>query len=152
MSESARTGPERRTDTLAKLEAVGADAWVATASPTGAAYLVPLSYAWDGQCIVLAAIVTSPTVRNIRASGHARLGFGPTRDVVIVDAELDVILDFSEAPEELAIAYARQSGWDPRGEPEPYACVLLHLRHVQAWREANELAGRRLMRDGEWLV
>jgi hypothetical protein len=152
MSDIARTGPQRKSDTLAMLGAVGADTWVATASPTGGAYLVPLSYAWDGERIVLAAIVTSPTVRNIRASGHARLGFGPTRDVVIVDAELDVILDVSEAPEELAITYARQSGWDPRGEPEPYVYALLQVRHVQAWREANELEGRRLMRDGEWLV
>jgi hypothetical protein len=152
VSDRARTGPERKADTLAKLEAVGADAWVATAPPTGAAYLVPLSYAWDGEHIVLAAIATSPTIRNVRASGRARLGLGPTRDVVVVDAELDVIVDVSEAPEELAIAYARQSGWDPRREPEPYAYALLHLRQVQAWREANELAGRRLMRDGEWLV
>jgi hypothetical protein len=152
MSEIARTGPERKAHTLAKLEAVGADAWVATASPPGAAHLVPLSYAWDGEHIVLAAPATSLTVRNIRASGRARLGFGPTRDVVIVDSELDRVLDVAEAPEELAIAYARQAGWDPRKEPESYAFALLRLRRVQAWRESNELAGRTLMRDGEWLV
>jgi len=29
--------------------------------------------------------------------------------------------------------------------------VLRPLR-VQAWREANEIAGRTLMRDGAWLV
>lgn len=152
MGEIARTGPERKLHTLAKFDEVGADTWVATGSATGVAYLVPLSYAWDGERIVLAAVASSPTFRNLQASGRARLGFGPTRDVVLVDAELDVMLAVSEVPEELAIAYARQAGWDPREDLEPYAYALLRLRHVQAWREANELAGRRLMRDGEWLV
>jgi hypothetical protein len=85
MTQPARTGPQRKADTIARLEAVGADTWVATASTTGVAHLVPLSYAWDGQCVVLAAEASSLTIRNLRSSGRARLGFGPTRDVVIVE-------------------------------------------------------------------
>ena len=92
-TEPARTGRQRRADTIAKLEVVGADTWVATASTTGMAHLVPLSYAWNGECIVLAAEARSLTVRNVRSSGRARLGFGPTRDVEIVDGELDRLLD-----------------------------------------------------------
>ena len=92
-TEPARTGRQRRADTIAKLEVVGADTWVATASTTGRAHLVPLSYAWDGECVVLAAEASSLTVRNVRSSGRARLGFGPTRDVEIVDGELDRLLD-----------------------------------------------------------
>ena len=152
MTERARTGRQRRDDTIAKFEAVGADAWVATASGAGMAHLVPLSYAWDGECVVLAAEASSVTIRNVRSSRRARLGFGPTRDVVIVDAELDRLLDARDgAAEDTARAYAEQAGWDPRDESEPYVFVLLRPLRVQAWREANELAGKVLMRDGHWL-
>ena len=44
-----------------------------------------------------------------------------------------------------------EAAWDPRHEPEPYVFILLRPRRVQGWREANELAGRVLMRAGEWL-
>ena len=144
-------GGQRVADTLAKLAARGADTWVATASAAGIEHLVPLSYGWDGSNVILAAQPASPTVRNILASGRARLGFGPTRDVVIVDATLEASLDAAGAPADLAEAYARQAGWDPRDEREAYTFLLLRPRRVQAWREANELAGRTLMRDGTWL-
>jgi hypothetical protein len=128
------------------------DVWVATASPAGAAHLVPLSYAWDGERILVATERRSLTARNLEASRIARLGFGPTRDVVIVDVVLDQLVDVAAAPVELADAYARQSGWDPRLETDPYVFFLLRPDRIQAWREANELAGRTLMRDGTWLV
>lgn len=152
MTSEARTGPQRKADTIAKLEAVGADTWVATGSAGGTAHLVPLSYAWDGACIVLAAEASSLTVRNVRAAGRARLGFGPTRDVVIIDGELDRLLDPSDAAfEDIARAYADQAAWDPRHEADPYVFIFLRPQRVQAWREANELPGKLLMRDGEWL-
>jgi hypothetical protein len=149
---ATRTGRERRADAIAKLEATGADAWVATASAAGAAHLVPLSYAWDGRHVVLAAQAGSLTVRNLRASRRARLGFGPTRDVVIIDGALERLLEATDpAAEPIARAYTKQAGWDPRQEPEPCVLLLLRPRRVQAWREANELEGRLLMGDGEWL-
>jgi hypothetical protein len=151
MTPSPRTGRERKADVIAKLEAGNADAWVATASPTGVAHLVPLSYAWDGRHIILATEPRLLTARNIEVSGQARLAFGPTRDVVIVDAQLDGRMDVGDAPEALADAYARQSRWDPRHEKDSFIFLLLNPRRVQAWREANELAGRTLMRDGTWL-
>ncbi len=153
MSEPARTARQRTADTIAKLAAIGADTWVATASDAGSAHLVPLSYAWDGGRVLLSAQADSLTVRNVRSSGRARLGFGPTRDVVIIDAELERVLDVDdEAPADTLRAYADQAGWDPREEPEPYVLIVLRPRRIQAWREANELAGRLLMRDGEWLA
>lgn len=152
MTQAARSGPQRKRDTIAKLEAVGADAWIATASSAGAAHLVPLSYSWDGECIVLAAGESSLTVRNVRSSGRVRIGFGPTRDVVIVDGELEAILDAGDdTAEAIADAYAEQADWDPRRESESYVFVRVRPRRVQAWREANELSGKLLMRDGEWL-
>ncbi len=152
MQAEPRTGQQRRADTLTKLEVKEADVWVATASSSGVAHLIPLSYAWDGRCVILAAEAASPTARNIAASSQARLGFGQTRDVVMMDVVLDQVVGVAEAPAELGDAYARQSDWDPRLEEGGYVYLLLAPRGIQAWRESNELAGRRLMRDGTWLV
>ena len=152
MTPQPRTAPERKAGVIAKLEALEADVWVATASPAGVAHLVPLSYAWDGEHIIIATEPKLLTARNIEASGVARLGFGPTRDVVLVDAVLERTVNVAEAPAELADRYANQSDWDPRLEKDPMVFFLLRPVRVQAWREANELAGRTLMRDGTWLV
>jgi Pyridoxamine 5'-phosphate oxidase len=150
---SPRSFDERRTDALAILSSPGADAWVATASHDGRAHLVPLSFGWTGSTIVLVTEGRSLTARNLAASSRARLGFGATRDVVMVDAELvgDYLLMY--APEGLVEAFASQSGWDPRREPyvEAYRLLELGLVRLQAWRESNEIAGRTLLRDGAWL-
>ena len=72
--------------------------------------------------------------------------------MVVVDVELDRSLDASDdAAEDAARAYADQADWDPRRLPEPYVFLFLRPRRVQAWRESNELSGRLLMRDSEWL-
>jgi hypothetical protein len=34
----------------------------------------------------------------------------------------------------------------------PYLFAVLRPERIEAWREENELTGRRLMRDGVWLV
>jgi hypothetical protein len=151
MTAQPRSGAERKADTITKFEAEGADVWVATASAEGVAHLVPLSYAWDGTHLILATEPQLLTVRNIAASGRARLGFGPTRDVVIVDAELDGKIDVNEAPEAMGDLYAHQSQWDPRREKVPFVYLLLRLQRVQAWRESDELDRRTLMRHGAWL-
>ena len=137
------------------LEGHEIDAWVASASPSGGGaepYLVPLSLAWLDGRIVLAVDRSSRTARNVRASGRARLGVGPTRDVVIIDALLERAIGVAEAPENLAKAYADQAGWDPRDEGEGQIFLFLLPQRVQAWREANELIGRTLMQNGPWLV
>ena len=51
----------------------------------------------------------------------------------------------------LGEAYAAQADWDPR-DSAGYVFFVLRPVRVQAWREADELAGRTLMRDGAWLV
>ncbi|MEU7848878.1 hypothetical protein AB0B74_22300 [Micromonospora parva] len=48
-------------------------------------------------------------------------------------------------------AFATKTGFDPRALDEPYQYFLIRPQRVQAWREANELKGRVLMRDGRWL-
>ena len=42
--------------------------------------------------------------------------------------------------------------FDPRRLSGPYTYFRIHPRRLQAWREADELEDRELMRDGHWLV
>jgi hypothetical protein len=140
----------RKADTLAMLGTPAIDVWVATASATGKPYLVPLSLAWVGERAVVAVDATSLTARNLSASGQARLAVGPTRDVVVIDAVLERAVDVA-ADEPLGSAYAAQADWDPR-RAAGYVFLVLRPVRMQAWREANELAGRTLMREGSWLV
>jgi hypothetical protein len=146
-----RTLEQRTTDARALLAAPGADIWVATASVNGGAHLVPLSYGWTGDRIVLSTESSTVTARNLVDSGKARLGSGGTRDVVMIDAELETVHPVGDVPEEVAGPFVTQSDWDPRPEGDPYVFLVLRPVRIQAWREANELAGRTLMRDGAWL-
>jgi hypothetical protein len=150
-----RDAQTRTADTLAKLNARGDDVWVASASMDGTqpqAHLIPLSLAWIDDCVVVAAPAQQQTARNIVEQGKARLALGPTRDVVIIDADLRAAINVNEAPADFAERYAAQAGWDPRQEGADYAYLVLRPRRIQAWREANELAGRTLMRAGAWLI
>jgi hypothetical protein len=125
------------------------DTWVATASADGVPHLVPLSLAWVDDRAVVAVEASSVTARNLAASGRARLAVGPTRDVVMVDALLERSVEVTDDAS-LGEAYVAQADWDPRGSAGFLFLVLRPVR-VQAWREADEIAGRTLMRDGVWL-
>lgn len=139
----------RKADTLAKLATPAIDVWVASASGEGTPHLVPLSLAWVDERVVVAVEAASVTARNVTASGVARLAVGPTRDVVMIDAFLDRTVEVAD--DELGAAYAAQADWDPR-DSTGYVFLVLRPGRVQAWRESNEIPGRTLMRDGEWLV
>ena len=140
----------RKADLLTALTAPAADVWVATASADATPYLVPLSLAWIDECAVIALDAASPTARNIGRSRVARLGVGPTRDVALIDATLERSVGVDDDAR-LGAAYAAQADWDPRGLAG-YVFLVLRPTRIQAWRESNELAGRLLMRDGEWLM
>jgi hypothetical protein len=125
------------------------DVWLASASADGAPYLVPLSLAWVDDRVVVAVETASPTARNVTGGGTARAAVGSTRDVTMLDVVLEraVPVDDDAA---LGAAYAAQADWDPRGLAG-YVFLVLRPTRVQAWREADEIAGRMLMRDGAWL-
>ncbi len=151
MIPPARTLEQRTRDTLDRLEH-DVDAWVATADgASGTPYLVPLSFLWDGTALLVATPASSPTARNLRATGRVRLGIGPTRDVVLIEGTAHP-LTATEVSHELADAFAAKAGFDPRTLTSAYLYVRIEPRRVQAWREENELEGRELMRDGRWLV
>ena len=146
----ARDRETRKADALAMLATPAIDVWVATASAAGAPHLVPVSLAWVDGRVVIAVERTSVTARNLTASGEARLAVGPTRDVVMIDAVLERTADVAD-DEALGTAYVAQADWDPRRDTG-YVFLVLRPVRVQAWREANEIAGRTLMRHGKWLV
>jgi hypothetical protein len=149
-----RTPSQRTVDTLALLSTPAIDVWVASAEVVDGvvrAHLVPLSLAWLDERVVVAVEPDSVTGRSIRAARTARLGVGPTRDVVMIDAVLDQVVPVADAPEALADGYAAQADWDPR-TADGYVFLVLRPVRLQAWRESNELAGCTIMRDGRWVV
>ena len=149
-SVGARDLETRTADTLTVLTTPAVDVWVATASTDAAPHLVPVSLAWVEDRVVIAVEASSVTARNLTSSAVARLAVGPTRDVVMIDAVLESTVDVAQG-EELARAYVDQADWDPR-RSTGYVFLVLRPVRVQAWREANEIPGRTLMRDGTWLV
>jgi hypothetical protein len=143
-----RPRPQRKTDVLEKL-CSEVDLWVASADDRGGAYLVPLSYCWDGSTLTIATPRASRTGRNLVRAGWARVALGPTRDVVIVEGPVEAIAIGTDT--ELEDAHAQATGFDPRTLADEYVYLRITPDSIQAWREANELEGRRLMRGGEWL-
>ena len=82
-----RSRAQRKADTLALLR-TEVDCWVTSADEMGNAHLVPLSHYWDGAALVLATPRSSPTATNLLRAGAARVGVGPTQDVVLVDGRV----------------------------------------------------------------
>ncbi|GAB2759173.1 pyridoxamine 5'-phosphate oxidase family protein [Terrabacter sp. AAH1] len=150
MTDEPRPRAQRRRDTETRLTE-DVDLWVATASADGTPYLVPLSFDWDGEVLLVATPTDSPTGRNLAAGRTVRLGLGETRDVTMVDGDVEV-LEIGELGQQEGDRFAARTGFDPRQLSTSYRWFRIAPRRVQAWREADELAGRDLMRDGRWLV
>ena len=149
MIEPPRSLEQRTADVLARLRG-DVDLWVASADADGDAYLVPLSFVWDGAAVTFATPRSSRTARNLVRAGSARVALGLTRDVVMLDGVVEAIaIGTDPALEE---AHAAATGFDPRAEPEEYVYLRITPREIQAWREANELSGRKVMRAGRWLA
>jgi hypothetical protein len=138
-----RSRAQRRADTERRL-AHDVDLWVASASADGVPHLIPLSFDWDGEALLLSTSASSPTGRNL-ARGTARLGLGETRDVTIIEGDVEVL---PEVPSAVGDRFAARAGFDPRPLGFPWFRVV--PRRIQAWREEDELEGRELMRGGRW--
>lgn len=147
----ARSLTQRRQDTLHRLQN-DVDLWVATADPTtGSPHMVPLSFHWDGEGILLATVAGSPTARNLAASGQVRLGIGETRDVVLVEGEVARTYPAGEIGDDRGDAFAARTGFDPRQSASEMLFFEIRPRRIHAWREENELSGRLIMKDGAWI-
>ncbi len=150
MIAPSRPGAQRRADTEHRL-AHDVDLWVASASADGLPYLVPLSFDWDGEALLVATPADSPTGRNLAGSGRTRVGLGHPRDVTMIDGDVEV-LEIDALPQREADDFVTRTGFDPRTLTTPYRWFRIVPRRIQAWREENELADRELMRNGRWLV
>jgi len=150
VSTDPRSPAQRRRDTEQRLTH-DIDLWVASASADGGPYLVPLSFDWDGEAVLVATPAKSPTGRNLAATQTARLGLGHTRDVSMIEGDVEV-LEIDALPQERGDRFATRAGFDPRAQDTPYRWFRISPRRIQAWREVDELSGRELMRDGHWLV
>ncbi|GAA3455169.1 pyridoxamine 5'-phosphate oxidase family protein [Dactylosporangium matsuzakiense] len=148
MTAEPRSRAQRRADTEHRL-ATDVDVWVASAGD-GGPYLVPLSFDWDGATLLIATGADSPTGRNLAANRRVRLGLGLVRDVVMIDGAVEV-LEMDALPVAAGDRFARRSGFDPRTLTSHYRWFRITPSTIQAWREENELRGRTLMRDGEWM-
>src|SRR5262245_37955690 len=117
-----RSLDQRRRDTEHRL-AHDVDLWVASASADGAPFLVPLSFDWDGSTLLLATTSRSPTGRNLTVGGTVRLGLGGTRDVTMIDGDVEV-LALDALPGAAADRFAARAGFDPRDDP---ACAWFRV-------------------------
>lgn len=140
---------QRKADTLAKLKAAD-DVWVATTNGPGEPCLVPLSFAWVDERMILVTSRSNRTSRNVGETSSAHLALGPTRDVVSLEGVAEVH-SMGDIDEKDAEAFVARTGWDPRGD-ETLVWIVFQPLRIQAWREANELAGRTVMEEGRWLV
>ncbi|MGW3098094.1 pyridoxamine 5'-phosphate oxidase family protein [Streptomyces sp. NPDC001102] len=150
ITQPPRDPRRRKDDVLARFERES-DVWVATADADGLPCLVALWFVWDGECFWVCTRLTNPTGRNLRDGGRTRLAFGDTRDVVLVDGDVETF-SRAEVPETAADAFAARTGWDPRTDTSAYAYFRVRPRAVQAWCGVHELPGRHVMRDGVWAV
>lgn len=136
----------RKADTLQRL-ATDIDAWVSTASPTGTPYLMPLSFLWIEDTILLSTARNNPTSRNLQATAQVHLSLGETRDAVLITGTAELV---ENLPDDQAEAFTTKAGFDPRASNYPFFRVT--PTRIQAWREVNELKTRDLMLDGKWLT
>jgi Pyridoxamine 5'-phosphate oxidase len=147
---SPRDPRRRKQDVLDRL-GKEIDIWVASADADGLPCLVPLWFVWHDASVWLATRTTNPTGRNLREGRRARLALGDTRDVVLIDGEVETHT-LPEVPAAAAEAFHARTGWDPRQDSASYAFFRVRPYAVQAWHEQRELPARHLMRDGAWLV
>ncbi|KUL36986.1 pyridoxamine 5'-phosphate oxidase [Streptomyces sp. NRRL F-4489] len=145
----ARDAGLRKRDALRRLEA-DEDAWVSSVSDDGTPALVPLSFVWYGERLLMATKRRNPTARNLAARPESRVALGTTRDVVLAHCTTEV-LACDTLPRDAADAFAAKLGWDPYGRAT-WVYLRFTPRRLLVWREANELPGRELMRDGSWIV
>nr|WP_203591292.1 pyridoxamine 5'-phosphate oxidase family protein [Streptomyces sp. SID13031] len=127
--------------------ATDVDAWVATAAADGTPYLMPLSFLWTANTLLLSTARNNPTSRNLQANPQLHLSIGETRDVVLITGTAELL---DSLPDETATAFAEKAGFDPR--PANYPFFRVTPTRIQAWREVNEIKARDLMTNGTWLI
>lgn len=112
--------------------------WLATASPDGQPYVVPLSLAWDGERVLVATAATTPTARNAGATGRARAHLDDVYDVVIVSGGVEVIA-LDHADSRMVERYVASVGWDPRDESGDWVLLVLTPELMLVWNSVGSM-------------
>jgi hypothetical protein len=146
-----RGAEQRKADVLTAMDN-NHDLWLATADASGRPHLIAVSSWWDGSRVTIATTTGSRSSRNLVSNGLARLAIGAPDDVIVVDATVDDRVGVGQAASEVAEGFASAVGWDPRQIGEDWAFFRLRPMRVQAYRGYDELEGRDVMRDGDWLA
>ena len=110
MSADPRSRAQRRRETEHRLTH-DIDVWVSSASADGAPYLVPLSFDWDGEAMLVATPTDSPTGRNLAATRAVRLGLGHPRDVSMIEGEVEV-LEIDALPQDRGDRFVARTGFE----------------------------------------
>jgi hypothetical protein len=146
-----RGAEQRKADVLTAMDN-NHDVWLATADASGRPHLIAVSSWWDGSRVTIATTIGSRSARNLDSIGLARLAIGSPDEVIMVDATVDDRVGVGQAESRLADGFARAVGWDPRQIGADWTFFRLRPVRVQAYRGYDELEGRDVMRDGEWLA
>lgn len=146
MTAAPRPMAVRKQDTLRRLDQ-DVDAWVATAGLDGTPYLIPLSFLWSDETLLLSTARTNPTARNLRANPRLQLTLGEVRDVIHITGTVEVV----DVPAAESAAFVAKAGFDPRPLPN-YWFFRVTPTKIQAWRELDEFQDRMLMDEGHWLI
>ena len=147
----ARPRDQRIRDTLEQLR-TEVDVWIATSSAAAEPYLVPLSFYWSGEAMVVTTQRSSRTARNFAETGRARGAIGLARgEVVVIDLHVEEMPVGENV--ELEDAYVGATDFDPRPWDVGYTFFRLVPERIQAWRgdDAEELRDKDVMRDGVFL-
>jgi hypothetical protein len=145
-----RGAEQRKADVLRALDS-NHDVWLATADDAGRPHLIAVSCWWNGSRVTIATTTGSRTARNLASTGLARLAIGSPDDVIVIDATVDDRVPVGQGDSGLADGFADAVGWDPRQIGEDWSFFRLRPVRVQAYRGYDELEGRDVMRDGDWL-
>jgi hypothetical protein len=133
--EAPRSARERKVaDVLENLRMVPGtekDIWVASASAAGEAYLIPLTFYWDGTRLTVATPKRSKTARNLQRAGVARMALSPTRDVMIIEGTLEFIA--ADEDDELAAAHTEAAGFDARHSGQEYVYIRMTGERRMNW-------------------
>jgi hypothetical protein len=140
----------RKADVLAALERQG-DLWLSTADPTGRPHLIPVSAWWDGTDLVIATTGASRTAQNMKPNHPVRVAGGSPSDAIMIDADV-VERSAVEGSPELAGGFAGAVGWDPSEVGRGWFFFRLRPTRIQAYRGYDELEGRDVMLDANWLA
>jgi hypothetical protein len=124
---------------------------VAIASADGVPYLVPLSFDWDGEALLMATPTDCPTGRNLAATRAVRMGWAIPATCPRSRAKSRSRSSRStRCSRSGGDRFAARTGFDPLAlaTPNHYRWFRISPLRVQAWREVNEMLDRDLMRDG----